>query len=137
MNFRHYIKTSLLILALAVPAGCAQSRVVTDPATPYDSMGTLQEQVPVKYNVLARIFTLGLLNKRSYGDMKKILQEKLESKAIHQYGADAIANISFWPEKETDATVDYFYGRGEMIRYKKFPPESVPEPSSKTLPPAQ
>ena len=138
MTFRLPVVFSLILLLLF--AGCAKARIVVYPATPYDSMGTLEEHVvSVQYNIVVRILTLGLLRKPSYADLTKELREKLESQAVHKYGADAVSNIQYWPDLTTDATVDYLYARGEMIRYKKFPPEteSTSPASPQTIPAPQ
>ena len=136
MTFRHSFGLSFLILTLTV--GCAEHRMVSYPATPYDSMGTLEEHIPSQHSPMVRWVTLGWMNRRSYTSMKRQLSKKLERKALHMYGADAVANIEYWPSKDIDASVDYIYARGEMIRYKKFPPvtESVPEASPQTMTPA-
>ncbi len=114
----------LMIGLMVVLTGCAKPRVVSNPSSEYDSMGTLEERIDVHHQIL-RYVTLGLLQKHSYKNLTKRLNKKLEHKARQKYGADAVANVTYWPDPKSDAIVDYLYGRGEMIRYKKFgSPES-------------
>lgn len=108
MSFRTWIPLSLMLVLLSL--GCAKAKVVNSPGTTYDSMGFLEEKIPVR----------GLLLKRSYPSLTKKLDRKLAKKARRKYSADAVNNIQYWPSPDADAFVDYLYARGEMIRYKPF-----------------
>ncbi len=108
MTVRSLIGFSLVLISLSL--GCAKAKIVNSPGTIYDSMGYLEEKIPVR----------GLLLKRSYPALTKKLDKKLAAKAHSKYGADAVNNIQYWPSPDADAFVDYLYARGEMIRYKPF-----------------
>lgn len=115
---RFHILTLWLAFSL-ISSGCERARVVTHPAEAYESLGTLEVKTPVKRGLL-RYGTLGLMSQHSHRALTKKLTQKLTRKARKDYGADAVANVTVWPEKSAGAEVSFQYARGEMIRYKKF-----------------
>lgn len=115
-----YLRFIILLLTFGIiSAGCERARVVTQPAAEYESLGTLEVKTPVK-RCLFRYATLGLMSKHSHRALAKKLTKELARKARKDYGADAVANVTVWPEENAEAEVAFKYARGEMIRYKKF-----------------
>jgi hypothetical protein len=108
-----------LVLILLIPAAGCSHRIVNNPSTTYDSMGMIEEKVPVDRAILKYV-TLGLMRKHSYKSLTKKLNRRLDSMAHEKYGADAVNNIQYWPGPDSDALVDFLYARGEMIKFRKF-----------------
>lgn len=116
---KNWTLSALLISSFLLLAGCGSNRVISKPGIDYDSLGTLEYHLSTT-RPIARILTLGIIRRYSYTQMQKRLSKKIADQAHDQYGADAVANMTFWPEPGADAKLDMLYGRGEMIRYKKF-----------------
>lgn len=118
MTLSNRLFALLLTGILISSTGCAR-HLVNNPTESYDSMGTLEEHVTTR-SVLFTVLTLGIVQHRPYKYSAKMLNRKLDWTARHKFGADAVNNVQYWPDKESDAKIDVLYARGEMIRYKKF-----------------
>ena len=111
---------------------------------PYDSLGTLEVKefapwltVPAVLWTGVEVATLSFAKTPSRGDhYKRALRSELAYVASHQYGADAVINVTYWPDPDSKSFADgRIYCRGEMIRYKRFPqPEASenPQPEMQT-----
>lgn len=119
---------SILLLGLSFSLiSCAKSHVVESPETAYDSLGVLELKV-AKDRGAAKYLTFGMVRHHSYEAMTRKLRKQLAAEARKKYGADAVTNITFWPKEDSREEFYYLYGRGEMIRYRKFssaPPVSA------------
>ena len=137
------IRIGLGIFAmLVVFNGC--SRVEKVRATeegkgiPYDSLGTVEVKEKA-YRLTpsaafwtgVEITTLTFADTPSRGEhYKKYLRMKLEKVADKRYNADAVINVHYWPDPESNSFPDgYIYARGEMIRYQRFPKEPTQGPT--------
>ncbi len=98
----------------------ANERILQNPEQPYQSLGAIESKVPNKHGFV-KFATFGLVQKRAYERMTRQLNKKLLKQARKKYGADAIANVTYWPAPDSGEAVDYLYGRAEMVRFKKFP----------------
>ena len=100
------------LVCLALFAGCAGSAPRVDvsewgTSRPYTSLGILEVKTKT-----------GLWCKDS--DHRDDIHRELAKEARYQYGADAVINVRYWPGS-AESDLGYFYGRGEMIRYIRFP----------------
>ena len=118
MNSMHRFSALILAGTILFSTGCAR-HIVNNPVEAYDSLGTLEEHVSTRSPVLT-LLTFGMIRHHSYKCLSKRLNRKLEWTARHKFGADAVNNVHYWPDVDSDASIAVMYGRGEMIRYKKF-----------------
>lgn len=126
----------VLFFAVSGAAFADSERILPYVSQPYDSLGSIELRVGNTHSYL-KYMTAGLLRKRAYKRMTRQLDKKLLKEARKKYGADAIANVIYWPSPDSGETVDYLYGRAEMVRFKKFPPPAVPVvPAVKTVEPS-
>ncbi len=115
----------LLFSFLFLPSAMAQkARIIQNPQEDYALLGTIERKVSNQHRFV-KLLTLGIVRDRNYERMQHQLDKKLLKEARKKYGADAVANIVYWPAKDSAATVDYLYGRAEMIRFKVFTVKEV------------
>ncbi|MCM8776246.1 MAG: hypothetical protein NC930_07875 [Candidatus Omnitrophica bacterium] len=132
----------VLLLAISlVLCGCARTQKVKamegTVSVPYESLGTLEvkQQIPQVNadDILwtgVEVVTLTLAPTPSRAERyKKDLRSKLARVARKEYAADALINVTYWPDPSSKGfPKGYLYARGEMIRYQKFPAESKNTP---------
>lgn len=126
----------------------------SEDVPPYRSLGSLEVKQKAPYvtpgGILftgVEILTLSFAKTPSRGDhYKRTLRAELAEIASKHYGADKVIHVEYWPDPDSNSFPDgYVYGRGEMIKYERFPKEeevevtviegdasSVPEPQAET-----
>ena len=127
---------------MVITAGCAkieESRSYEDSGPnlkTYKSIGILEVKEPAQELTNQKgawfgveVATLSLAPTPSAGDLYKArLKAKLAHVAKERYGADAVVNVTFWPDPDSGNFPDgLIHARGDMVRYKKFP---APEPAT-------
>ena len=131
------IKWNLVLLLLPVLlAGCTHIEkfraVEGDIETPYESLGTLEVHLntnpwnPSNWGWdLREILTLSFWD-TSY---PRRLQHELAIKAKRHPEVDQVIKVTYWPTETSHFPDGKVYGRGEMIRYKRFPGSPAPAPA--------
>ena len=94
-----------------------------DSTIPYDPIGMMEVKIRADLPS-SRLYPAGERYKR-------ILRSKLAAKAAADYKADSVIKVEYWPDPSQGNFSDgHVYGRGEMIRFRKFPsPEEAPVPA--------
>lgn len=137
MKLRHYsiILGSLLLIS------CARTQNVKvtqgDVDGPYDKIGVLEVSTAAKKicpvaTCMTRVVTLGMVCPPPQGEVyRKKLDEILKKKAKHDYDAQAVIQTEYWPDLNSKSFPEgKIFARGTMIRYKKFPPITEPQPDT-------
>lgn len=94
-----------------------------DTVMAYDPMGMVEVKIRADLSS-SRLYPAGERYKR-------ILRSNLAAKAAADYKADSVIKVEYWPEPAQGNFPDgHVYGRGEMIRFRKFPlPQEAPVPA--------
>ena len=127
-----YFKLAVLAFILTVAfTGCMHTekrRAVTEESSqPFESLGVLEVHIKTNTwapsnlgNFFKELFTL------SFGDTS--YETRLKKKLIKEsdkFNADQVVKVTFWPDLNLNQFPDgKVYARGEMIRYRRFPPQS-------------
>lgn len=131
---RSFVLMLALVMVLGGGIGCSrvQKVVVTQDAIsePYESVGAVEVERKVPRIQYRRIFgkvwewiTFGHaenISREAY--LQGLLNKKLLSVAKDDHTAEAVIHVKYWP----DLTAKKFpqgriYGKGDMVRYKRFP----------------
>lgn len=134
-------KNGLFYLGIMlIVVGCAKIEEPTSydspepPIKTFKTIGTLEVQEPVQELTNQKsawagveVLTVSLADTPTAGELYKArLKTKLASVAKEKYGADAVVNVSYWPDPESgDFPEGLVHARGDMVRYQKFPTAEV------------
>ncbi len=128
----------LIVLLALLGGACARTEKIRaiegGNDTPYQSLGTLEIKERAYYVTPRHAFwtgvelvTLSFADTPSRGDnYKTYLRKKLARLAHRRYRADSVINVHYWPDPESKSFPGgYVYARGEMIKYQRFPTDTV------------
>lgn len=126
-------KIVVLSLCVGLMAGCVRKEKVVATEGPavmtYESLGSLEVKERAWKFGPSRIMrtgvevvTLTMADTESDAEVyRRSLREKLAETARKQFKADAVVNVTYWPDPESAAfPKGYIHARGEMIRYVPF-----------------
>lgn len=132
--------TLFTLVLLVTSLGCIRIQNIKateeDKSIAYDSLGTLEVGLPATrlypqhlvWDTI-EVLTLSFADTPSKGDTyKRLLRTKLAEKARERYGADAVVNVTYWPDPNNMPLLkNKIYARGEMIKYHPFPGSKIPQ----------